>query len=187
VEADEFGAATGTITFYEGTTVLGSGTVSEVGPDVFEASFSTSSLSVGSHTITAVYGGNAVYLASSAQLTQQVGAFPFTGFFSPVSNPPTLNQVNSGQSVPFKFSLGGNRGLNIIVAGYPVSQQINCTTLAPIGTAQQTNSTTGLTYDATSGRYTYTWKTDKSWSNTCRQFTLRLTDGTDHTALFKFK
>lgn len=187
VEFDEQGPATGTVTFYDGTTVLGTGTLSHVDGDLFEASFTTSALSVGTHTITAVYGGNAVYLASSAVLTQQVGAFPFAGFFSPVSNPPRLNQVNSGQGVPFAFSLGGDRGLNIIAAGYPVSQQINCTSGAPIGSPQQTTAASPLSYNPATGRYTYTWKTNKAWVNTCRQFTMRLTDGTDHIALFKFK
>jgi hypothetical protein len=188
VEADEQGPATGTVTFYDGAAVLGTATVSEVGFDVFEASFTTSSLSVGAHTIRAVYGGNPVYLASSATLTQQVGAFPFAGFFSPVDNPPTLNQVNAGQGIPFKFSLGGNFGLNIIASGYPVSQQVTCDAGAPVDDIEQTTtSPSGLTYDPANGQYTYTWKTQKSWANTCRQFTLRLTDGTDHTALFKFK
>jgi hypothetical protein len=27
----------------------------------------------------------------------------------------------------------------------------------------------------------------RNWANTCRQFTIRLTDSTDHIALFKFK
>jgi hypothetical protein len=50
-----------------------------------------------------------------------------------------------------------------------------------------TTANQGLTYDAASGKYNYVWKTQKSWGGTCRQFTLRLTDGTDHIALFKFK
>ena len=52
---------------------------------------------------------------------------------------------------------------------------------------ETTTANQGLTYDAASGQYTYVWKTQKSWAGTCRQFTLRLTDGTDHIALFKFK
>jgi hypothetical protein len=188
VEADEFGAATGTVTFYEGSTVLGTGTVSEVGPDEFEASFTTSSLSIGAHTIRAVYGGNDVYIASSATVTQQVNPFSFSGFFAPVDNPPTLNRVNAGQSIPVTFSLGGNFGLGILAAGYPVSQQVACPGGVPIDDIDQTTtSPSGLTYDAASGRYTYVWKTESGWSNTCRLFTLRLADGMDHTALFKFK
>ena len=43
-----------------------------------------------------------------------------------------------------------------------------------------------LTYDPTTGLYTYVWKTDKVWAGTCRQLDLRLADGTDHPAFFRF-
>ena len=33
----------------------------------------------------------------------------------------------------------------------------------------------------------YTWKTDKAWANTCRQFSLGLSDGSSHLANFQFK
>ena len=35
----------------------------------------------------------------------------------------------------------------------------------------------GLSYDASSGLYTYVWKTQKAYSGTCRQLVLSLTDG----------
>ncbi|MBK9710387.1 MAG: PqqD family protein [Kouleothrix sp.] len=114
--------------------------------------------------------------------------FPFAGFFQPVDNLPVVNQVKAGQSIPVKFSLGGNRGLNIIASGYPASQQIVLSSNAPIDAIEQTSTANqGLTYDAASGQYTYVWKTQKSWAGTSRRFTLRLTDGTDHIALFTFK
>lgn len=53
--------ATGTVTFYDGTTSLGTGTLSSG-----TASIATSSLSVGSHSITAVYGGNTSYTTSTS-------------------------------------------------------------------------------------------------------------------------
>jgi hypothetical protein len=60
---------TGTVTFKDGGTVLGTGTLNANG----QATFTTSSLSVGSHSITAAYGGDANNVAStSAVLTQLV-------------------------------------------------------------------------------------------------------------------
>ena len=57
------GIPTGTVTFYDGTTtVLGSGKLV-----LGLASFTTSSLSVGSHTITAVYGGDNSFLSSTSK------------------------------------------------------------------------------------------------------------------------
>jgi MBG domain (YGX type)/Bacterial Ig-like domain (group 3) len=54
--------ATGRVTFYEGTTVLGTGSVNSNG----QATFTTSSLSLGSHTVTATYSGDTNYGASTS-------------------------------------------------------------------------------------------------------------------------
>ncbi|QEM67418.1 carbohydrate-binding domain-containing protein [Geobacter sp. FeAm09] len=53
--------ATGTVTFYDGTSSLGTATISSG-----TASLATSALSVGTHTLTAAYGGSAVYASSTA-------------------------------------------------------------------------------------------------------------------------
>ncbi len=111
--------------------------------------------------------------------------FNFTGFFSPVSNLPAMNQRNAGAAAPIKFSLGGNQGLYIIASGYPQWVPFNCTTGAVLGAGVLTNSKGGLTYS--NGEYSYVWKTEKAWAGTCRQFVLVLTDGTTHAANFKFK
>ncbi|HKU74705.1 MAG TPA: PxKF domain-containing protein, partial [Pyrinomonadaceae bacterium] len=121
--------------------------------------------------------------------TVEVSPYNFTGFFAPVDNPPVLNQVNAGQAIPVKFSLGGDQGLNIFAAGSPNSVQVSCASGVPISDVEETETagSSSLTYDASSDRYKYTWKTEKSWKNTCRQLTLTLRDGTVHIANFKFK
>lgn len=115
-------------------------------------------------------------------------AFPFTGFFSPIGPAGTLNVAKAGSAVPVKFSLGGNRGLDIFAAGSPSTQAIACTGTGDATTAVATGSagSSGLTYDATSDLYTYVMKTEKAWANTCRRLTVTLTDGTSHTADFRF-
>jgi MBG domain/Bacterial Ig-like domain (group 3)/Putative Ig domain len=68
------GTPTGTVTFLDGAAPLGTGTLSGG-----LATFATASLAAGSHTITAAYGGDANFLAStSSALTQQVEDFGFT-------------------------------------------------------------------------------------------------------------
>jgi hypothetical protein len=63
---------TGTVTFMDGSTTLGTGKLSTVG-GVTTATFTTSKLSVGSHAITAVYGGGPDDLgATSAAATAKV-------------------------------------------------------------------------------------------------------------------
>ena len=121
--------------------------------------------------------------------TVEVLPYNFTGFFAPIDNLPTFNEMKAGQAAPVKFSLGGNQGLNIFAAGSPSSVQINCNSSAPISDVEETETAGGssLTYDAATDRYKYVWKTENSWKNTCRQLTLTLKDGTVHMANFKFK
>src|SRR5207253_7627393 len=65
------GSPAGTVNFLDGATVIGSGTLFASAP--FVATFTTSSLAVGAHSITASYAGNANFNTStSAVLTQQV-------------------------------------------------------------------------------------------------------------------
>ena len=115
--------------------------------------------------------------------------YDFTGFLSPVSNPPTFNMVKAGSAIPVKFSLSGDKGLNIFAANSPQSGLIPCDTSAPVTDLTDTVSAGGssLSYDAGSDQYDYVWKTDSSWAGTCRQLTVTLNDGSVHVAFFKFK
>jgi len=56
------GAFTGTVTFFDGGTSIGTATISAAGA----ATLSVSSLNVGAHTLSASYGGNANYVASTS-------------------------------------------------------------------------------------------------------------------------
>jgi hypothetical protein len=115
--------------------------------------------------------------------------YNFSGFFQPVDNLPTVNVVNAGQSIPVKFSLSGNKGLNIFAAGYPLSQAIACNFSGGTSDIEETVTAgaSSLSYDAMTDIYTYVWKTDKAWKNTCRQLVVKLNDGTTHVANFQFK
>ena len=62
------GTPSGTVTFEEGTTVLGTATLGTNGTAIF----SLASLAVGSHTITADYGGDANFAASSGTTPEVV-------------------------------------------------------------------------------------------------------------------
>jgi hypothetical protein len=115
--------------------------------------------------------------------------YNFSGFFAPIDNLPAFNEMKAGQAAPVKFSLSGNKGLNIFAANSPNSVQINCENGATILPVEETLNagSSSLSYDATSDRYHYVWKTESSWKNTCRQLNVVLNDGTTHSALFKFK
>jgi CSLREA domain-containing protein len=112
----------------------------------------------------------------------------FTGFFAPVDDLPVLNRVKGGQAVPVKFSLGGDQGLDVFVAGSPSVTTIPCAGGAPVDPIETTSSasTSGLSFDPSSGRYTYVWKTDKRWTSGCRELVLAFRDGTVERAQFSF-
>ena len=115
--------------------------------------------------------------------------YDFTGFFSPVNNPtdPDLNSVKAGASVPVKFSLGGDQGLDVVAEGYPKLDFSSCDPSDDADPVVTTTANNGLTYDAATDTYTYVWKTAKGWKGKCGTFTLKLDDGTEHTADFQFK
>jgi uncharacterized repeat protein (TIGR01451 family) len=113
--------------------------------------------------------------------------YNFTGFFSPVSNPPTLNAVNAGRGVPLKFSLSGDKGLNILAPNNPYSVSLNCNTNDPGVDVTETITAGGSSLTFSGDQYNYIWKTQNSWAGTCRQLVITLNDGTVHTANFKFK
>jgi predicted extracellular nuclease len=151
-------------------------------------SFSAAALTApGTHTIK-VRVTDAGALTATDEATVFV-IYGFSGLFSPVANFPTFNLVNAGASVPVKFSLGGNKGLSIFIAGYPKSEQIACASSVEVDgtTSTVTAGSTGLTFDPLTNQYSYVWKTDKSWANTCRQLVVKLIDGTVHRANFTFK
>lgn len=142
---------------------------------------------VGTTTVTATANdGNGNTASCSFNVTV---LYNFTGFFSPVDNLPAFNEMKAGQAVPVKFNLSGNKGLNIFAANSPNSVQIGCDSGATILPVEETVNagSSSLTYDPTSDRYNYVWKTESSWKNTCRQLNVVLNDGTTHSALFKFK
>jgi hypothetical protein len=115
--------------------------------------------------------------------------YDFGGFYPPVNPAPAVNQAKAGSSVPLKFSLGGDQGLNVIEAGYPASQTVDCSALAPLGesVATKTAGKDGLSYNPGSSWYGYVWKTEKAWAGSCQLLTLKLVDGTEHLAYFQFK
>ena len=115
--------------------------------------------------------------------------YNFAGFFQPVDNLPVFNVVQAGRAIPVKFSLSGNKGLGIFAAGSPSSGPVACNSSDPASDLTETVTAGGssLSYDPTTDRYIYVWKTDASWAGTCRQLVVELNDGTIHRANFKFK
>jgi hypothetical protein len=140
-------------------------------------------LPAGTYTIGASFGGDETYLPSSVSGSTSFVSF---GLRAPIDAPPTVNTVKAGSTVPVNFSLGGNFGLGIL-SGTPVAVKYSCESGVPTDEIEQTSTAnSGLTYNASTGLYTYNWKTAKNASG-CFRFELRLDDGSVHVAYFKLR
>jgi hypothetical protein len=94
------GTPTGTVTFSDGTSVLGTGTLNSSGT----ATFTTSGLAVGSHSITDVYGGDTNYTTSTSRtMAQTVYKDTTTSTIS-----ASQTSVSPGTPVTFTAAVGAN-------------------------------------------------------------------------------
>lgn len=120
---------TGTMTFMDSSTFLGSGALNGSGL----ATFSTTALASGQHSITAVYGGDSSYAASqaSAQVTVSSGDFNLT-------IPTVSSSVNPGQSAMYTINVGA-------VSGFTGTVSFSCTSGLPSLTSCSFSPTTVTT------------------------------------------
>ncbi|WP_263357026.1 beta strand repeat-containing protein [Acidicapsa ligni] len=112
------GTPTGTISFYDGTSLLNTATLS-----AGTASYATISLAAGTtHTLTAAYSGDTNFAGSNASAGTTVTVAPL-GFSLTISGPTTLT-VTPGSSVSYPFNLdplyGSYAGpVNFSISGLP--------------------------------------------------------------------
>ncbi len=90
------GRPTGTVTFKDGSVILGTVAVGTGGT----ATFTTSFAATGGHAITAVYSGDPIFVGSSQALTEQVNAAP-TRKATTLALFASANPVVVGQAVTF--------------------------------------------------------------------------------------
>jgi len=179
------------VTFKDGATTLMAGVALTGG----SATFSTSSLSAGNHSITAVYGADSNFNGSTPSIFTQSVQYIFVGFLPPVDNLPIWNSAKGGQTIPIKWQLTDNNGtiicdLNTLATPNGLT---SIQTMCPGGAAvidpiEEVLASPGSTVFRCDGtQFIYNWQTSKSWAGTCRILTVRLADGTTHTAQFTFK
>jgi hypothetical protein len=86
----------GIVIFKDGPTILGTATVYALNPGpavVAQAQFSTAALGGGTHTITAMYGGDSTFMSSTSVLTQVVNQAPSSVTATSLANPSTYRQT----------------------------------------------------------------------------------------------
>ncbi|MBY0527486.1 MAG: Ig-like domain-containing protein [Gemmataceae bacterium] len=104
------GTPTGTVTFFDGTTELGTVALQVVG-GFDQASFTTDGLTIGSHVITAFYNGDDNFISSTSSALNQSVVFPYSGIheFS-VSNYPFESVVGPDGNLYFTESIANRIG-----------------------------------------------------------------------------
>ncbi|HYN68784.1 MAG TPA: PxKF domain-containing protein, partial [Candidatus Eisenbacteria bacterium] len=116
--------------------------------------------------------------------------YTFVGFFAPVDNPNVVNFAKAGQSIPVKWRITDAYGNPVSDPSSFVgltSNTANCNAWTTSGTdAIETYAgSSGLQYLG-NGYWQFNWKTPTTYANTCRVMKVTLSDGTTHTADFKF-
>ena len=139
-------------------------------------------LPAGTYAVVVDFAGDETYEPTDASGATAV--IPFS-FRAPVDNEPTVNTVKSGSTVPIKFSLGGDHGLNVL-AGTPVAVKYDCESAACGHRRGERPTPEQRPHLHAGGLYQYNWKSPKA-SRGCYRFELALDDGTTHIALFKLR
>ena len=163
------GTPTGTVTFADGSTTLGTGTLSQVG-GVDQATFSTSKLPIGAQTITASYGGDSNFKGSSGSRTQQV-SYRFT-----LQGPaPHKTTVHGPKVVPISFTLTDAQG-NVVTDATATLDVNGQPATTGTGFSRGTNA-----FTFKGGQYRYRLKvTASDIVNGQVALSIHVSDGTSH-------
>jgi hypothetical protein len=100
------GTPTGTVTFLDGTTSLGTGTLNAQGV----ATFATSTLAAGPHTITASYGGDGTFANSTSSAVSVTVNAVVTKVSTATGLSSSASPIISGQSVTFTATVTPSSG-----------------------------------------------------------------------------
>lgn len=173
VVAPGAGTPTGTIAFQDGSNVLGTGSISSTG----QATLSTNSLSVGSHSLLASYSGDANFQASSTTFSQQI-AYGICVLYD------QTRSVNGGATFPIKLYLCDVNG-NDVSSSTIVLHATAVTNISgysgPVESPGSANPDNDFRYDSTqgpSGGYIFNVNTTGLISGT---YNLQFTAGADPT------
>jgi hypothetical protein len=111
--------------------------------------------------------------------------YAFGGFLQPVDNPPTLNTVRAGRTVPVKWQL---RDGGVFVTELYVVEAIrfgatNCGAAPTDAIETVATGGTSLRYESGTNQFVYNWKTPDQPG--CYTLQLLLNDGNTYVAYFK--
>lgn len=145
------------------------------------------------YDITVGPDGNLWFTELLANNIVRVNLYKFVGFDSPIDNVPTVNVAKAGSTIPVKWRFTD-------FEGSPISDPLSFTSLTsytvpdeyfsgePADEVETISSSgaSGLQYLG-DGYWQFNWKTTKGYVGQCRIMVLKLADGSEHTAYFRFK
>jgi len=180
------GTPTGTVTFLDSSSTLGTVTLSSG-----RATFTTSSLAVGLHSVTAVYGGDPDFAGStSATLTQQVEYQTAGTTCLGATGHQILQPINSdgssvwkqGRTIPAQFRVCDANGVSIgttgVVSSFFLTQIISGTVSNVDETVSSNSSDTAFHWDATNQQWVFNISTKSLAAGNTYVYTISLNDGT---------
>ena len=151
------GTPTGTVTFLNGTTSLGTGTLNAGG----QATYSTSSLAAGSYSVTATYGGDTTFAAStsSAVALTVTGAGVGSDFTLAASvGKLTIAAGKSGTDTITVTPMSGfNQATSFACSGLPAAAACSFSPASVTPNGAAASSTMTITTAAASGRNVNPW------------------------------
>jgi hypothetical protein len=137
--------------------------------------------SVGLKTLSFAVSDNLGNQAKPTLLCTYRVQYKFSGFTSPVDNPPTLNAANAGQTIPVKWRITDANGVGVTSAASFLDISVaplagaGCT-----GTADAietyTDSPSGL-QNLGNGNWQFNLKTPKTYATKCKAMSVLLNDG----------
>ncbi|MGC8640994.1 MAG: beta strand repeat-containing protein, partial [Isosphaeraceae bacterium] len=151
---------TGTVTFKDGYTVLGTATLNSQGAAIFTP---TVNPTVGNHVITATYGGDSYYLGSSGSFTQIVNK---GATFASLSSSSTGDQSVFGESVTLTATITAASGSGTPTGSVTFKDGVTTLATKTLVNGTATYTTTAFSVATHNVSVVYTGSTNYAASNT---------------------
>ncbi len=146
---------------------------------------------IGVYTITCSATDNAGNTASAS--VQYTVVYKFTGFFTPVDNPPVVNTADAGQAIPLKWRITDANDVPVLTLTSVVVTAVSQSCSLGTSGDQVEEYATGASglQSLGDGYYQFNWATPKSYKNSCKEMRLNLSEGNSsnpvyHVAEFRF-
>lgn len=181
------GAPTGTVAFYDGNTQIGTAKLNASA----QGTVTISSMSVGSHSVTAVYAGDNNFSGStSSPLTQAVIYQPLGTNCLGGPGHQILQPINAdgssvwkqGRTVPAQFRVCDANGVSVgtanVVSSFYLTKIISGTVANVDETVSSTSSDTAFHWDSTNQQWVFNISTKSLSANITYVYIITLNDGT---------